>query len=204
MGLLIKNAKKINEGTIEHVDVLIENEFIKKIASSISADHHEVMEIGGAFLLPGAIDYQVHFREPGLTHKATIYSESRAAIAGGITSFMEMPNTKPAVLTQNLLQDKFDIGNKNSLANFSFFMGVSNDNIDEVLKTDFNKVPGLKIFMGSSTGNMLVDNFQVLNNIFSNVHGLIAVHCEDEETIKLNNLKAKEKYGRMFQFLNIQ
>ena len=165
MGLLIKNAKKINEGTIEHVDVLIENEFIKKIASSISADHHEVMDIGGALLLPGAIDDQVHFREPGLTHKATIYSESRAAIAGGITSFMEMPNTKPAVLTQNLLQDKFDVGNKNSLANFSFFMGVSNDNIDEVLKTDFRKVPRLKIFMGSSTGNMLVDDFQVLNNI---------------------------------------
>ena len=195
MGLLIKNANKINEGSIEMVDVLIENEIIKKISSSISADHHQVVDIKGAFLLPGVIDDQVHFREPGLTHKGTIYSESRAAVAGGITSFMEMPNTKPAVLTQNLLKDKFDIGRASSLANFSFFMGVSNDNIDEVLKTDFRKVPGLKIFMGSSTGNMLVDDFQVLNNIFSNAPGLIAVHCEDEETIRQNSIHAKNIYG---------
>ena len=139
MGIIIKNAQKINEGTIEQVDVLIENELIKKISSSISIEHHKVIDIDGAFLLPGVIDDQVHFREPGLTHKGTIYSESRAAVAGGITSFMEMPNTKPAVLTQDLLEDKFNIGRKNSLANFSFFMGVSNDNIDEVLKTDFKK-----------------------------------------------------------------
>ena len=195
MGLLLKNANKVNEGTIEQVDVLIEGEFIQKIASSISVHNHEVIDLNGAFLLPGVIDDQVHFREPGLTHKGTIYSESRAAVAGGITSFMEMPNTKPAVLTQDLLADKFDIGRRDSLANFSFFMGVSNDNISEVLKTDFSKVPGLKIFMGSSTGNMLVDNFQVLNNIFSNAEGLIAVHCEDEETIKINSLKARNKYG---------
>lgn len=195
MGLLLKNAKKVNDGTIEDVDVLIEGDFIKKIASSISSNNHELIDLKGALLLPGVIDDQVHFREPGLTHKGTIYSESRAAVAGGITSFMEMPNTKPAVLTQDLLEDKFNIGRKDSIANFSFFMGVSNDNIREVLKTDFTKVPGLKIFMGSSTGNMLVDNFQVLNNIFSNAQGLIAVHCEDEETIRRNSEKARNKYG---------
>ena len=207
MGILLKNTKKVNEGLIEEVDVLIEEEFIKKISSSISAKNHKVIDLEGKYLLPGVIDDQVHFREPGLTHKATIYSESRSAVAGGITSFMEMPNTYPPVLTQKLLQDKFDIGLKDSLANFSFFMGVSNDNINEVLKTDFSKVPGLKIFMGSSTGNMLVDNFSVLNNIFSNAEGLIAVHCEDEETIKLNSKKAKQKYGDnvpMFEHPNIR
>ncbi|MAQ47947.1 MAG: dihydroorotase [Flavobacteriales bacterium] len=207
MGILLKNTKKVNEGLIEEVDVLIEEEFIKKISSSISAKNHKVIDLEGKYLLPGVIDDQVHFREPGLTHKATIYSESRSAVAGGITSFMEMPNTYPPVLTQKLLQDKFDIGLKDSLANFSFFMGVSNDNINEVLKTDFSKVPGLKIFMGSSTGNMLVDNFSVLNNIFSNAEGLIAVHCEDEETIKLNIKKVKQKYGDnvpMFEHPNIR
>ena len=207
MGILLKNTKKVNEGLIEEVDVLIEEEFIKKISSSISAKNHKVIDLEGKYLLPGVIDDQVHFREPGLTHKATIYSESRSAVAGGITSFMEMPNTYPPVLTQKLLQDKFDIGLKDSLANFSFFMGVSNDNINEVLKTDFSKVPGLKIFMGSSTGNMLVDNFSILNNIFSNAEGLIAVHCEDEETIKLNSKKAKQKYGDnvpMFEHPNIR
>ena len=195
MGLLLKNTRKINEGIIEVADVLIENEKIKKIASSISVNNHDIIDLNGDFLLPGVIDDQVHFREPGLTHKGTIYSESRAAVAGGITSFMEMPNTKPAVLTQDLLEDKFNIGRKDSLANFSFFMGVSNENIEEVLKTNFKKVPGLKIFMGSSTGNMLVDNYQVLNNIFSSTHGLIAVHCEDEETIRRNSVKAKAEYG---------
>ena len=207
MGVLLKNTKKVNEGLIEEVDVLIEDEFIKKISSSISATNHKVIDLEGKYLLPGVIDDQVHFREPGLTHKATIYSESRSAVAGGITSFMEMPNTYPPVLTQKLLQEKFDIGLKDSLANFSFFMGVSNDNINEVLKTDFSKVPGLKIFMGSSTVNMLVDNFSVLNNIFSNAEGLIAVHCEDEETIKFNSKKAKQKYGDnvpMFEHPNIR
>ena len=195
MALLIKNSKTVNEGIIEDVDVLIEGDFIKKIAPSISSKNHDVLDLKGDFLLPGVIDDQVHFREPGLTHKGTIYSESRAAVAGGITSFMEMPNTTPPVLTQKLLEEKFNIGRRDSIANFSFFMGVSNDNINEVLKTDFTRVPGLKIFMGSSTGNMLVDNFQVLNNIFSNAHGLIAVHCEDEETIRENIRRAKEQYG---------
>ena len=195
MGLVLKNAKKVNEGKIEYVDILIEDEIIKKISSTISIGQHDFLDLKGAFLLPGVIDDQVHFREPGLTHKGTIYSESRAAVAGGITSFMEMPNTNPPVLSQILLEDKFNIARKHSLANFSFFMGVSNDNIEEVLKTDFSKVPGLKIFMGSSTGNMLVDNFSVLNNIFANTNGLIAVHCEDEETIRYNIQKAKEIYG---------
>ena len=195
MALLIKNSKTVNEGIIEDVDVLIEGDFIKKIAPSISSKNHNVFDLKGDFLLPGVIDDQVHFREPGLTHKGTIYSESRAAVAGGITSFMEMPNTNPPVLTQKLLEDKFNIGRRDSIANFSFFMGVSNDNINEVLKTDFTRVPGLKIFMGSSTGNMLVDNFQVLNNIFSNAHGLIAVHYEDEEIIRENSRRAKEQYG---------
>lgn len=195
MGIVLKNAKKVNEGKIECVDVLIEDEIITKISSTISIDQHDVFDLKGAFLLPGVIDDQVHFREPGLTHKGTIYSESRAAVAGGITSFMEMPNTNPPVLSQDLLEEKFNIARQNSLANFSFFMGVSNDNIAEVLKTDFSKVPGLKIFMGSSTGNMLVDNFSVLNNIFANASGLIAVHCEDEETIRCNSQKAREIYG---------
>ena len=195
MGILLKNTQLVNEGSITELDLLIEDKIIKKIASSISTKNHTVIDFNGNFLLPGVIDDQVHFREPGLTEKATIYSESRAAVAGGITSFMEMPNTKPPVLTQKLLQDKFKIAQQNSLANYSFFMGVSNENIEEVLKTDFKKVPGLKIFMGSSTGNMLVDDFSVLNNIFSKTDGLIAVHCEDENTIRKNNLLAKKKYG---------
>tara|TARA_Y100000589_G_scaffold331094_1_gene383233 strand:+ start:894 stop:2225 length:1332 start_codon:yes stop_codon:yes gene_type:complete len=195
MGIVIKNALKVNEGTIEEVDVLVENHHITVIEKCISVNNHQVIDIDGAYLIPGVIDDQVHFREPGLTHKGNIYSESRAAVAGGITSFMEMPNTIPHALTQSLLKDKFNIAQNTSLANFSFFMGVSNDNIHEVLKTDFTRVPGLKIFMGSSTGDMLVDDFQTLNNIFSNTEGLIAVHCEDEETIKKNSFLAKQKYG---------
>ena len=195
MALLLKNTVLINEGSRKETDVLIKNDIIYKIAPQISASNHKVIDLKGAFLLPGAIDDQVHFREPGLTHKGTIYSESAAAVAGGITSFMEMPNTKPAALTQALLREKFLIGRRDSLANFSFFMGVSNDNIDEVLKTNFKKVPGVKIFMGSSTGNMLVDNFTTLNNIFSKISGLISVHCEDELIIKENMRKAKLQYG---------
>ena len=195
MGLLLKNVYKVNEGSKEEVDILIKDDIIYKIASSISASNHDVIDLSGDFLLPGVIDDQVHFREPGLTHKGTIGSESRAAIAGGITSFMEMPNTKPAVLTQELLENKFQIAHRTSLANFSFFMGASNDNIEDVLKTNFKRVPGLKIFMGSSTGNMLVDNFNTLNNIFSKTEGLIAVHCEDEATIRANMVKAKLEFG---------
>ena len=145
--------------------------------------------------MPGLIDDQVHFREPGLTHKANIYSESKAAVAGGITSFMEMPNTSPQALTQELLEEKFQIAANKSLANYTFFMGESNDNLEEVLKTNPKKVGALKIFMGSSTGNMLVDNKNVLEEIFSKSPMLIAVHCEDEETIQENTIKAKKKFG---------
>ena len=195
MDILIKNARIVNEGETFESDLLIKNRKIHKLSGTISSKNYKIIDLNGNYLIPGVIDDQVHFREPGLTHKANIFSESRAAVAGGITSFMEMPNTNPPVLSQELLQQKFDIAKYNSLANYSFFMGVSNNNINDVLKTDFGRVPGLKIFMGSSTGNMLVDNFTVLNNIFSNVDGLIAVHCEDENTIKENIIKYKTKFG---------
>lgn len=195
MATLIKNARIVNEGEITEGDVLIKADRIENIGQSISDNGYQVVEANGRLLIPGAIDDQVHFREPGLTHKANIYTESRAAVAGGITSFMEMPNTKPPALTQELLEDKYQIAAKNSIANFSFFMGVSNDNIDEVLKTDKSKVCGIKIFMGSSTGNMLVDNETTLNNIFSRAEMLIATHCEDEETITRNTQIYREKYG---------
>lgn len=195
MQTLIKNAQIVNEGKIYNSDVLIENQRIKKIAANLDVNADSIINAEGLHLLPGAIDDQVHFREPGLTHKATIYTESKAAVAGGITSFMEMPNTNPQALTQDLLEEKFEIAEKTSLTNFTFFMGVSNDNLDEVLKTDPKKVGALKIFMGSSTGNMLVDDKKVLEEIFEESPMLIAVHCEDEDTIQ-NNIKSfKEQYG---------
>ena len=195
MGTLIKNAKIVNENKIIEGDLLIENQFITKIASTISVNNHKLIDLEENFLIPGVIDDQVHFREPGLTHKANIFSESRAAIAGGITSYMEMPNTIPQTLTQNLLNEKINIGKQTSLANFSFFFGASNENLEEVLKVDFKNVPGVKIFMGSSTGNMLVDNYTVLNSIFSKCPALIATHCEDEETVRNNLMLAKNKFG---------
>ncbi len=195
MQTLIKNAQVVNEGKIYKSDVLIENQRIKKIAVSLELKADNVIDAEGLYLLPGVIDDQVHFREPGLTHKATIYTESKAAVAGGITSFMEMPNTNPQALTQDLLEEKFEIAEKTSLANFTFFMGVSNDNLDEVLKTNPKKVGALKIFMGSSTGNMLVDDKQVLEEVFEKSPMLIAVHCEDEDTIQNNMKSAKEHYG---------
>ena len=195
MKLLIKNAKIVNEGSVFESDVLVENKLIKKISNSINEEYDKIIDAKGLHLLPGIIDDQVHFREPGLTHKANIYTESKAAVAGGITSFMEMPNTKPQTLTQKLLEEKFKIGDKKSLANFTFFMGVSNNNIDEVLKTDPKKVGAIKIFMGSSTGDMLVDNRNVLEEIFKKSKCLIAVHCEDEEIIQKNIKDAKEKFG---------
>ena len=163
---LIKNATLVNEGKIFASDILIEKQKIKKIARQIDVDAQKVIDAKGLHLLPGIIDDQVHFREPGLTHKATIYTESKAAVSGGITSFMEMPNTNPQTLTQSLLEEKYQIASKKSIANYSFFMGVSNDNLQEVLKTNPKTVGGIKIFMGSSTGNMLVDNTSVLNEIF--------------------------------------
>ncbi|MCX2744657.1 dihydroorotase [Mangrovivirga sp. M17] len=193
---LISNANIVNEGRIFNGDVLIKGGRIEKISSSISADQaDEVIDAEGKYLFPGVIDDQVHFREPGLTHKANIATESRAAVAGGVTSFMEMPNTVPQALTQELLADKYAIAAKNSPANYSFFMGASNDNLDEVLKTDPTKVCGVKIFMGSSTGNMLVDNQQTLESIFGSTNMLIATHCEDEETVRANTAKYVEKYG---------
>ncbi len=194
--VLIVNAKIVNEGQIEQKDILIVNGRFEKIASEISADGaDEVIDANGKHLFPGLIDDQVHFREPGLTHKANIFTESRAAVAGGVTSFMEMPNTVPNALTQELLQDKYDIAAKSSLANYSFFMGASNDNIEEVLKTNPENVCGVKVFMGSSTGNMLVDNEKTLNNIFSQVPMLIATHCEDEGTIRTNTEKYRAEFG---------
>ncbi|MFQ3213147.1 MAG: dihydroorotase [Marivirga sp.] len=194
--LLITNANIVNEGKIEPKDVLIKNGRFEKIADKIEASEADrVVDAAGKHLFPGLIDDQVHFREPGLTHKANIFMESRAAVAGGVTTFMEMPNTVPNALTQDLLEDKYQIAAKNSIANYSFFMGASNDNIEDVLKTDPEKVCGVKVFMGSSTGNMLVDNEETLNNIFSKVPMLIATHCEDEATIRRNTAQAKEKYG---------
>jgi len=195
MKKLLKNAQVINEGSIITTDVLIQGDRIAKIATEIKDAEAEVIDLKGKFLMPGVVDDQVHFREPGLTHKGRIYTEARAAVAGGITSFMEMPNTKPQALTQDLLEDKYKIGANDSLANYSFFMGASNENIAEVLKTDPKRVAGVKIFMGSSTGNMLVDNKAVLNAIFSKCNMLIAVHCEDEETIRKNSAQMKAEYG---------
>ena len=192
---LIKNAQLVNEGRIYKADVLIENKTIKQIASKITIDADTIIDAEGLHLIPGVIDDQVHFREPGLTHKANIYTESKAAIAGGITSFMEMPNTNPQALTQELLEDKYKIAAETSIANYSFFMGASNDNLEEVLKTDPKTVAAIKIFMGSSTGNMLVDNKSVLEEIFEKSPMLIAVHCEDEKIIQENIKKAKDQFG---------
>ena len=194
---ILRNARIINEGTDVVADVLIKNGRIERIAPQISYDGRAVdIEINGNYLLPGCIDDQVHFREPGLTHKATIASEARAAVAGGITTFMEMPNTVPNALTQELLEDKYQIAKRSSIANFSFFMGASNDNLEEVLKTDGTKVCGVKVFMGSSTGNMLVDNEDTLRGLFERVPPmLIATHCEDEATVRANLAASKEKYG---------
>ncbi len=193
--MLLKSATLVNEGKEIEADVLIKNGRIEKIASSISATNEEVVDASGKYLFPGIIDDQVHFREPGLTHKANIFTESRAAVAGGVTSFMEMPNTVPNALTQELLADKYAIGAKDSLANYSFFMGASNDNIEEVLKTNPAEVCGLKIFMGASTGNMLVDEEKTLEGLFSKVEMLIATHCEDEATIRKNTAAAKTRFG---------
>lgn len=193
--ILIKGGLVVNEGKKQHLDILIQGNKIVKIASSISDTTAKEINAEGKLVLPGCIDDQVHFREPGLTHKANIGSESRAAVAGGITTFMEMPNTVPNALTQGLLQDKYDIASKTAVGNYSFFMGASNDNIEEVLKTDEKNVCGVKVFMGSSTGNMLVDAEDTLTKIFSEVPMLIATHCEDEATIRKNLAEYKEKFG---------
>jgi dihydroorotase len=198
----IINARVINEGKIFDANILIRSGIIEKIirnekSNGLPFPENEVITIDakGKWLIPGVIDDQVHFREPGLTHKAEIYTESKAAVAGGITSFMEMPNTIPNTLTQELLEEKYRIASEKSLANYSFYMGASNDNIDEILKTNSRNVCGIKVFMGASTGNMLVDNIDTLNTIFSKSKMLIATHCEDENTIRANSEIFREKYG---------
>lgn len=193
---IIKNISIVNEGTTTVGDVLIRDGRIQKIAPQIGETGHEING-EGKYLLPGVIDDQVHFREPGLTHKADIRHEARAAVAGGTTSFMEMPNTKPEATSQERLEEKYDIAARTSLANYSFFMGVANDNPDEVLKTNAKKdrVCGVKIFMGSSTGNMLVDNYLTLEKIFGGTELLIATHCEDEKIIRANMEEFKKAKG---------
>lgn len=195
--VILRSATIVNEGKQLVADVYIKDGIIQKIGANLSTvENTQEYNLEGKYLLPGCIDDQVHFREPGLTHKANIGTESRAAVAGGITSFMEMPNTVPNALTQELLEDKYVIASNTSIANYSFFMGASNDNLDEVLKTDGKKVCGVKIFMGSSTGNMLVDREQTLEGLFAKVPPmLIATHCEDEATIKANIEKYKAIYG---------
>ena len=196
MKTLIKNAQIVNENQIFKGDLLIENDLILKIGNDISEDTaHRVIDADGKYLLPGVIDDQVHFREPGLTHKGDIESESRAAIAGGVTSFIEQPNTVPNAVTQELLEEKYKIAAEKSLANYSFMMGGTNDNLEEVLKTNPRNVAGIKLFLGSSTGNMLVDNPETLENIFSKTKMLIAVHCEDEATIRANTEKYRKEFG---------
>ena len=194
MNYLIKNAQIVNEGKIISSDVFIKNERIERIDPNISVKEKvEIIDAAGLFLMPGIIDDQVHFREPGLTHKEDIYHGSKAAVAGGVTSFMDMPNVKPPSLTQDLLQQRYEIASRTSLANYSFYMGVSNDNVEVVLKTNPETVCGIKIFMGASTGNMLVDDEHVLVQIFKNAPTLIATHCEDEQTIQKN---LRKKFNR--------
>jgi len=194
--ILILNARIVNEGKIIEQDLLIQSSRIEKIDNNLSSLEADlIIDANEQYLLPGLIDDQVHFREPGLTHKGDIYSESKAAIAGGITSYMEMPNTIPPAVTQELLEEKYLLASKKSLANFSFYMGTTNENIAEVLKTDPISVCGVKIFMGSSTGNMLVDHEKSLERIFSECEIIIATHCEDEKTIKANEIIYKKQYG---------
>jgi dihydroorotase len=196
MKTLIRKAHIVNEGKIFQGDVLIDGEIIQQTGKDISVSSDvEVIEAEGLYLLPGVIDDQVHFRDPGLTYKADIYTESKAAVAGGVTSFMDMPNTVPNTLTQELLEEKYQSAAEKSLANFSFYMGASNDNLEEILKTDPRKVCGIKVFMGSSTGNMLVDDDKTLEGIFSKAPTLVAVHCEDEATVQKNYAEYHARFG---------
>ena len=194
---LIKNARVVNEGNIKKRDILIDGDIILKISKSINVNTTDIniIEADNNYLIPGLIDDQVHFREPGLTHKATIETESKAAVAGGITSFIEMPNTVPQSTTIAKLEEKFLIAKNTSWANYSFMFGGTNDNLNEILKVDPKNVAGLKLFLGSSTGNMLVDNPEVLEEIFKKTDLLISVHCEDEKTIKDNLEIYLDKYG---------
>lgn len=203
MKTLLKNGRIVNEGQIFEGFVLIDGSVIEGVypGNDYPEGTYNEIDLEGNFLIPGVIDDQVHFREPGLTHKADIFSESRAAVAGGTTSFMDMPNNNPPILSQELLEEKYELGAQKSLANYSFYMGTSNDNLEEVLKTDPKTVCGIKIFMGSSTGNMLVDNIDTLSAIFSKAGMLIATHCEDEQTIKNNSEKYKAEFGEDISFV---
>ena len=198
--ILIKNATVVNENSRKVSDLLIRAKRIEKIDNEISVDFKcDLIDAENLYLIPGLIDDQVHFREPGLTHKAEIFTESMAAIAGGVTSFMEMPNTIPNATSIEELEKKYLIGSKRSFANYSFYLGATNNNMNELNKLDKNKICGVKIFMGSSTGNMLVDNERALHEIFKNSEVIITTHCEDEMTIRENIAKAKEKYGENIQ-----
>ena len=199
--ILIKNGLLINENSQRIADIYINEGKIQEIsANGISKSADKIIDAEGKWVLPGVIDDQVHFREPGFTHKAEIYTEAKAAVAGGVTSYMEMPNTKPQAVTQELLEDKYKIAQERSMANYSFFMGGTNDNVEELLKTNPKTVCGIKLFMGSSTGNMLVDNEDTLKAIFSSTEMLIATHCEDEQMIRANTAAYKEKYGEDIPF----
>ncbi|TNE60599.1 MAG: dihydroorotase [Bacteroidetes bacterium] len=193
--LIIRNANIVNRGKVFQGDILVRNGRLERIRPALDLSADVELDAAGKYVIPGIIDDQVHFREPGLTHKATIATESRAAVAGGVTSFMEMPNVNPPSVTQALLEQKYEIAAQNSLANYSFYMGVTNDNAEEVLATDPETVCGIKIFMGSSTGNMLVDNPNTLERLFRDAPVLIATHCEDEATIRQNLARFKEEYG---------
>ncbi len=195
MRTVIRNARIVNEGSIREADLLINGDRIERIGPSLEAPGAGEIDAAGRYLMPGIIDDQVHFREPGLTHKACIATESAAAAAGGVTSFMDMPNVKPPSLTQELLEDRYAIASRDSVVNYSFYMGVSNDNLEEVLRTDTTRVCGIKIFMGSSTGNLLVDSEAALSNVFSQSPSLIAVHCEDEQRIRVRSAMYRERYG---------
>lgn len=200
MKTLIKNATIINEGLKFKGSVLISEERIQKIfphiiPANINLNDVEIIDAAGMYLIPGIIDDQVHFREPGLTHKGDLFTESRAAVAGGVTTYMEMPNTNPQAVTQEILEEKYKRASEVSAANYSFYMGATNDNLDEVLKTDPSKVCGIKVFMGSSTGNMLVDDENTLSEIFKHAPTLVATHCEDEKTVLKNIEIARGRYG---------
>ena len=192
---LLKNAKVVNEGAIEELDLLLEGDYISRISKDISDVDATVIDLKGKYILPGIIDDQVHFREPGLTHKGTIATESRAAVAGGITTFMEQPNTNPQTTTIVKLEEKHAMARETSYANYSFLFGGTNDNLEELKRLDKNACSGIKLFLGSSTGNMLVDDEVVIEGIFSNTEMVISVHCEDETTIRQNLEAYKEKYG---------
>jgi dihydroorotase len=201
--ILIKNATIINEGKSSHRDLLIKDEFISAIGNADEMkipDATKIIDATGLLLLPGVIDDQVHFREPGLTHKGDIFSETRAAAAGGVTSFMEMPNTVPQTVTMEVLNEKYMLGSEKSLINYSFLIGATNDNIDEILKADPENVCGIKVFMGSSTGNMLVDKETALRELFKRAHMIISTHCEDENTIRKNSDQYRQKYGEDVPF----